>query len=98
MSADEIRGHWEAQASTHGEAPAASWSDIRVMELEVDEIARRLPEHGRVLDVGCANGWSTVQFAVRRHIDVRGLDYVDQMVESARAHLDQVTDDLRGTV
>ena len=98
MKADEIRGHWEAQASTYGEAPDASWSDIRVMELEVDEIARRLPEPGRVLDVGCANGWSTIQFAVRREIDVRGLDYVSQMVESARGQLEHVREGLRGTV
>jgi SAM-dependent methyltransferase len=98
MKADEIRDHWEAQASTYGEAPDASWSDIRVMELEVDEIARRLPERGRVLDVGCANGWSTIQFAIRRQVDVRGLDYVNQMVESARDQLEQAREGLRGTV
>ncbi len=98
MKAHEIRGYWEAQAAAHGEAPDASWSDIRVMELEVDEIVRRLPEGGRVLDVGCANGSSTVQFAVRKRIDVRGLDYVPRMVESARMHLEQVRDGLRGKV
>lgn len=98
MRTDKIRDHWEAQASTYGEAPDASWSDIRVMELEVDEIARRLPDRGRVLDVGCANGWSTIQFAVRGHIDVRGLDYVNGMVQSARARLDQMREGLRGTV
>jgi ubiquinone/menaquinone biosynthesis C-methylase UbiE len=98
VRADEIRDHWETQASTYGVAPDASWSDIRVMELEVAEIAGRLPEHGRVLDVGCANGWSTIQFASRCDIDVRGLDYVPQMVESARAQLELVSDTLRGKV
>jgi ubiquinone/menaquinone biosynthesis C-methylase UbiE len=98
VKADEIRGHWEAQASAHGEAPDASWSDVRVMELEIDEIAPRLPDRGRVLDVGCANGWSTIQFAVRRHVDVRGLDFVPEMVESARARLERMKEALRGTV
>src|SRR6266700_4075405 len=98
MNADEIRRHWEAQAAMHSAAQDASWSDIHAMELEVDAIGSRLPERGRVLDIGCANGWSTLQFAARTRADFRGLDYVPAMVGAARANLERMEGALRGSV
>ena len=89
MKADEIRAHWESQAARHQDGPEASWSDVRVMELEVRELARRLPEGSRVLDVGCANGWSTLQLAAERNVTIRGIDYVPAMIDTARARLAQ---------
>ena len=58
------------------------------MELEVAAIDARLPDRGSVLDVGCANGWSTVQFAAAKPRTIRGVDYVPGMVEAARTRLD----------
>jgi ubiquinone/menaquinone biosynthesis C-methylase UbiE len=97
-SRDEIRAYWTKQASEHGASPSASWSDVRVMELEIREITARLPEAGRVLDVGCANGWSTLQFAAERTISIRGVDYIPEMIEVARARLAETAVHLRGTV
>jgi ubiquinone/menaquinone biosynthesis C-methylase UbiE len=94
----QIREYWTSQAVTHGQAPAASWSDHHVIDLEIREILRRLRDGDRVLDVGCANGYSTVQFAAQRCVEVHGIDYVAQMIEQARLRLAGLVGTLAGTV
>ena len=95
---DEIRRFWTEQAIEHGEAPDASWSDTSVIDLEVKQIVLRLEDGDRVLDVGCANGHSTVQFATQRAISVRGVDYIPEMIENARARASALDGRLRGDV
>lgn len=95
---DEIRAFWEASADAHGEAPEASWSDVRAIELEIAEIAGRLRDGDRVLDAGCANGYSTVRFAAEKAVDILGIDYVPAMIDAARRRLSALEGRLRGTV
>ena len=82
----------------HGLSPAASWSDRPVMEMEIRTLLRYLNDGDRVLDVGCANGWSTIQFASQRRVSVRGLDYIPEMIDSARKSLDASRELLAGDV
>lgn len=95
---DRIREFWDSQARTYRDAPEASWSDVPVMQMEIREIAGRLDDGDRVLDVGCANGWSTLQLARSKVISIRGVDYVPEMVANARSRLAEATGELRGTV
>lgn len=60
------------------------------IELEIREILKYLADEDQVLDVGCANGYSTVQFAVHKRLQVRGLDYIPHMIEQAQARLREV--------
>ena len=77
----EIYEFWTRQGSEHGQSPSASWSDHRVIDMEIHEIVKRLEDGDRVLDVGCANGYSSVQFARARRIRLRGVDYAPTMIE-----------------
>jgi len=79
----QIFEYWAQQAETHGEAPEASWSDRRVIELEIAAIRSRIPRGARVLDVGCANGFSSVRYADVEGVTLLGLDYVPAMVDAA---------------
>lgn len=97
LSDAEIHQFWTQQATEHQQSPAASWSDFRVIEMEVTEICKHLSDGDSVLDIGCANGFSSVQFARRRSIRLRGLDYVAPMVEEARKRAQQ-SKDLKGTL
>jgi SAM-dependent methyltransferase len=97
LTLEQIRQYWTDQAKTHGSAPAASWSDVGAIDLEIREITKRLDDGDRVLDVGCANGYSTVQFAARKQITIRGVDYVPAMIDEARARVATLADRLRGT-
>jgi len=98
MTLEEIEAYWTAQAREHGAAPAASWSDVWAIDLEVREIARRLADGDRVLDVGCANGFSTVRLARLRRVHVRGIDYVPGMIEHARERIAKIEGELLGSV
>jgi ubiquinone/menaquinone biosynthesis C-methylase UbiE len=94
----EIYDFWTKQAQEHGQSPAASWSDHRVIEMEIHEIARRLNDGDHVLDVGCANGYSSLQFACARRIQLRGLDYVAGMIEQAQLRAETMKKKLTGSV
>jgi ubiquinone/menaquinone biosynthesis C-methylase UbiE len=98
LSLAEIRNYWHEQAVQHGQSPAASWSDVHAIELEIRELAGRLADGDRVLDVGCANGYSTVQLAAQRRIDIRGLDYIPEMIAQAKRRLADLPGNLLGRV
>ena len=78
------RAHWEAQAAAHGTAGAASWGDGHAMELEVKNLLPHVPQGGRVLDAGCANGATTFRLLEGRPAAVRAFDRSPQMIEAAR--------------
>jgi len=98
LNQSEVFEYWTRQAHEHGQSPSASWSDHRVIDLEIAEITKHLSDGDRVLDVGCANGYSSVQFAQARRINLRGLDYIPKMIEQARDRLPAIESKLAGSV
>jgi len=98
LSLDEIRRYWTDQVGRHGASPAASWSDLRVIELEIKEIVARLKDGDTVLDVGCANGFSTVEIAAQRSVRIKGIDYIPEMIRHARERSTRIRASLRGSV
>jgi ubiquinone/menaquinone biosynthesis C-methylase UbiE len=98
MSLEQIREFWTRQAEQHAQSSDASWSDQPVIEMEIREITPWLEDGDRVLDVGCANGFSTVQLAAQKAITIRGLDYIPEMIESAKQRLAGLDGQLAGTV
>lgn len=93
---EQIRDFWTQQALKYRQSLAASWSDLPVIEMEIREILKRLNDGDKVLDIGCANGYSTVQFASKRRINIRGLDYVPEMIQEAQLRLSEVANSLLG--
>ena len=98
FSASEVHEYWASQAEAHGADPAASWSDRTVIDMEVRQIADRVDDGDRVLEVGCANGYSTIEVAARRTVDIDAFDYVAEMVDQAQARLERERDRLLGRV
>ncbi len=98
LNVEQIREYWKCQALKHGQSSAASWSDSMAIELDIREISKHLADGDQVLDVGCANGYSTIQFATKKRIRIRGLDYVWEMIEQARLQLSKMSGKLLGTV
>ncbi|MBF0425847.1 MAG: class I SAM-dependent methyltransferase [Magnetococcales bacterium] len=87
---DAIRCYWSGQAELHGTGAAASWSDVEAVELEIRTISRYLKDGMSVLDVGCANGYSTLRYAMAWDIDAEGFDYIPAMVENANLRLKEL--------
>lgn len=95
---EQIRKYWGLQAAQHGLSPTASWSDQNVIDLEISTIVRYLQDGDVVLDIGCANGYSTVQYARQHAIRIHGIDYIPSMVENARERLKENKEGLAGQV
>jgi SAM-dependent methyltransferase len=91
MSDEEIFDFWRSQAEVHGQSHAASWSDRYAVELEIDQLTARIRDGDRVLDIGCANGYSTLRLAARRDIEIRGVDYAPEMIAQARDALSSIS-------
>ena len=94
----DIKTFWTDQAVRHQQSPSASWSDHPVIELEIAELLKHLADGDRVLDIGCANGYTTCRLAVARRIDAIGVDYIPEMIEQARSRLDGDHPQLRDRV
>jgi ubiquinone/menaquinone biosynthesis C-methylase UbiE len=95
-SDQRIEEYWREQAQIHGKNPQASWSDVRVIEMEMREIIAHITDNDKVLDVGCANGFTTLRLAQARQIDITGVDYIPEMIQNARTALREASKSLRG--
>ncbi len=89
---DQIRDHWTKQALEHGSSSSASWSDRRVIDLEISEIIKYIDDGDKVIDIGCANGYSTIQFACQKRIKIRGIDLIPKMIEIANLRKKQFSE------
>lgn len=91
MSDDFIKAYWENQAEVHQASHQASWGDNWMIDLEIETIGRHIAEHDDVLDVGCANGYSTFrQFESRKPRSITGIDFSENMIrEAAKKNADQ---------
>lgn len=95
---EEIRDYWTNQAKKHGQAASASWSDTRMIDLEIGQLLSFINDGDRVLDVGCANGYTTFQLARNRKVYLKGLDYIPEMIANAKARLGNLAKGLLGEV
>ena len=77
---------WNEQAKEHGSSDLATAPDHYYRELEIEKIRRVIEAHKpkTVLDVGCGNGYSTIQFA-KEFPDTYfvGVDFSDEMIAEA---------------
>jgi ubiquinone/menaquinone biosynthesis C-methylase UbiE len=95
---NEIREYWRNQAIGFGDDYRASWTDVHAINLEIAEISTRLRDGMRVIDIGCANGYSTMNYAQRFRIDIKGVDYIPEMIAAAKDRLAAQPTPLMGAV
>lgn len=83
----EVRAFWDEQAESFGADPSATLTDQYLRGLEITTMERHIREcgPGRVLDVGCGNGFSTRMFAASfPRISFVGVDYSREMIRHAK--------------
>lgn len=86
MGSADVRQFWDEQANEFGESDLATAPDHHYRLLEIDRIKSKLIDHQDVLDVGCGNGYSTLEFAkANPHSTFTGIDYSAPMIEHAKA-------------
>ncbi|CAN5195962.1 hypothetical protein BH18GEM1_BH18GEM1_01500 [soil metagenome] len=83
----KVRKFWDEQAEAFGADPSATLTDHYLRGLEIATIQRYIRERNpkRVVDIGCGNGFSTVQFAAAfSDVAFVGVDYSREMIRHAR--------------
>lgn len=76
--------HWNERALKERDDAKVNIGDTVQRDLELDFVFAHLPASGRVLEVGCGNGYVTQQIRQRvKHVDA--FDFAENMVERARA-------------
>lgn len=83
LTDEVVKQYWDGKASEKGDQPEVTIKDFRFRELEIEVIEEHIGEGDRILDVGCGNGYSTLEYARRTKNQVVGLDYSEPMIEAA---------------
>lgn len=76
--------HWNARALSEPDDAKVNIGDTVQRDLELDFVLAHLPAAGRVLEVGCGNGYVTRQLR-ERVAQVDAFDALENMVVRARA-------------
>lgn len=92
MTDIRVNEFWEAQADEHSDAPEATSPDVHYRHLEITRLAEIMetdPSFTSVLDVGCGNGYSTIEYAKKfPMVDFIGVDLSEKMIEEAKKAAD----------
>ncbi len=83
MTPEQVKEFWTKQALSNKDSYTASWTDKYMMNLECDAISKYIEEEDLVLDVGCANGYTTNRIAKQTGSTIHGIDYIPEMIEVA---------------
>jgi ubiquinone/menaquinone biosynthesis C-methylase UbiE len=89
---DFIKKFWDTQGNIYGSSHMASWGDEYAIELEIDIVAKYLKNNDFVLDVGCANGFSTFkQLEKNSTLNLMGVDFSESMIDNAKKRLKTIS-------
>lgn len=93
---DKVKEFWVNQAEEHKESDIATAPDHYYRLLEIDRIKSYLVDGKKVLDVGCGNGYSTIEFAKAfprsRFV---GVDYCEDFIKYAKSALAKENADMQ---
>lgn len=81
---NHILQYWSSQADKFGTSHSASWGDNYAIDLEIHTIGQHIKEGDKVLDVGCANGYSAIRHLGKHISSITGVDFSEAMIREAK--------------
>ena len=78
---ESIRQFWNTRA---GLGKWAGTQDIIAKEIEMNAISKYLSNGLSVLEAGCGNGVSAIEFAKNFDIDIKATDFAEEMINEAK--------------
>ena len=94
----KIKKFWDEQAAKFESSAKASMPDELLHDLEIEQVIARIQEGSKVLDVGCANGYTTLRLARSKRITIKGVDYSEAMIKMANEELRRWGPEVKKTV
>lgn len=97
-TAIDIQEHWNNIAETYTTDPRGTMPDVHLRKLEFAAICQWIDRDDSVLDLGCGNGFMTLQLAQKITGPVVGIDFAKKMIDSAQHLLRETKPELRTRV
>src|SRR4030095_5188871 len=98
----KIKNFWEKRALENAKKIKSDMGntldDVNLRKLEIKAIMKYISNNQKVLDVGCGNGYSTINFASSKKISIDGVDYSKQMILNARKLLSYKRNKIKGKI
>lgn len=80
----KVKEVWDGFARQYGSDSRASTPDKYLIELEIRTLWRYLRDKGRMLDIGCGNGYSDVKIFEKKDLEITGVDISEELIELAK--------------
>ncbi len=80
----EIKKVWDERAQAYRDDSRASMPDKILIDLEIRQICKLLSDQDKILDIGCANGYTDIQIAAKKKVAITAFDNSQAMIEAAR--------------
>ena len=87
---DHIYDFWNKQGEVYKKSHVASWGDTLAIDLEIDNISRFINNGDKVLDIGCANGYSTFFYLKKEPKHITGIDFSESMIKYAKDRAEEL--------
>jgi len=99
---DKIKKYWDKKALEFrkkcNNEMGNTLKDENLRRLEIEAVATYLKSNINVLEIGCGNGYSTVNFAKKYNLNICGMDYSKEMVDNANTLLKNKQSSIKGRV
>jgi len=98
---NNIKNYWEQRASSPGKKNITT-NDMWLRELEVKTLTKtlekmNLPQNASVLDIGCGDGYSTINIAKKfPNVYFYGIDFSESMIRIASSQLQEKVANAKG--
>ena len=97
MSKDtDIKEFWRDRGEKYGSSCKATLRETTVRYAEIRILKKYLRDGQEIVDIGCGNGFSTIQWAKSIKSDFLGIDCVPEMIDLAHNEFERDKLSLRG--
>lgn len=78
----EVLDFWNERAKL---AELAGSNDFVAKKLEIAALGKHVQSGQKILEVGCGNGFTAIEFARLHDVDILGIDFSEEMIKSAQS-------------
>lgn len=92
---DKIKEYYEKKVKDNKGKSVSSMPDAILIDKETELILSYINDGDFILDVGCANGYSTMKYAMAKKCHAKGIDFSDSMIKDAKEEADNIKDKIK---
>lgn len=89
---NEILDYWNQQAVKYKQSYLATNPDLISNQLEINEMLKYLNDNQDVLNIGCGNGHKDFKYCKYKKINLKSIDFSDEMVKVANETNENIKD------